>query len=192
MRWRTFTWARSLSARSSSRRRPRTTRSARAGPNRSSCITPSVCVETGRKDRLSTVLHAIPEEDTEKQFQAGILLGKAGAYLEAAPYFGRARAHASDPYIAAYDQTLMLIRGGDYPAPSNSRADLFNAGLGRGELYNLVAEAYLKTGKVDQAYDALRKRSSWNRRRKITTSTWRAFTSTNGKYDAGRKSSRTD
>ena len=72
-------------------------------------------LETGRKDDLLAVLRAIPEEDTEKQFQTGILLGKAGAYLEAAPYFGRARVHASDPYTAAYDQTLMLIRGGDYP-----------------------------------------------------------------------------
>lgn len=113
-------------------------------------------LETGRKDDLSAVLRAIPEEDTEKQTQAGILLGKAGFYLEAAPYFGRARLHASDPYTAAYDQTLMLIRGGDYPGAIQLSSELFTAGLRRAELYNLVSEAFLKTGQVEKAYSALK------------------------------------
>jgi tetratricopeptide (TPR) repeat protein len=113
-------------------------------------------LQTGRKDELSAVLGAIPEGDTEKQFGAGILLGKAEAYLEAAPYFGRARAHASDPYTAAYDQTLMLIRGGNYAGAIQLSSELFSAGLGRAELYNLVSEAYLKTGQAEKAYGALR------------------------------------
>ena len=113
-------------------------------------------IETGRKKELSAVLGAIPEEDAEKQFQAGILLGKAGAYLEAAPYFGRARKRATDPYKAAYDQTLMLIRGGDYPAAIQLSNELFTAGLRRAELYNLVSEAFLKTGQIEKAYSALR------------------------------------
>jgi Flp pilus assembly protein TadD len=113
-------------------------------------------LETGRKEDLSAVLRAIPEEDTEKQTQAGILLGKSGAYLEAAPYFGRARAHASDPYTAAYDQTLMLIRGGDYQGAIQLSSELFTAGLRRAELYNLVSEAFLKTGQVEKAYSALK------------------------------------
>ena len=113
-------------------------------------------LETGRKKELSAVLDAIPEEDAEKQFQAGILLGKAGAYLEAAPYFGRARKHATDPYKAAYDQTLMLIRGGDYPGAIQLSNELFSAGLRRAELYNLISEAFLKTGQVEKAYSALK------------------------------------
>jgi len=113
-------------------------------------------LETGRKGDLSAVLRAIPEEDTEKQIQAGILLGKAEAYLEAAPYFGRARLHASDLYTAAYDQTLMLIRGGDYSGAIQLSSELFTAGLRRAELYNLVSEAYVKTGQVEKAYKALR------------------------------------
>jgi len=113
-------------------------------------------LETGRKDDLLAVLRAMPEQDTEKQFQAGILLGKAGAYLEAAAYFGRARLHSGDPYSAAYDQTLMLLRGGDYPGVIRLSTELFTAGLRRAELYNLVSEAYVKTGQVAKAYDALR------------------------------------
>jgi Flp pilus assembly protein TadD len=113
-------------------------------------------LETGRRADLSAVLGAIPEADTKNQFQAGILLGRAEAYLEAAPYFGRARAHASDPYTAAYDQTLMLIRGGDYSGAIQLSSELVSGGLGRAELYNLVSEAYLKTGQVEKAYSALR------------------------------------
>ncbi len=113
-------------------------------------------LETGRKKELSSVLDAIPEEDAEKQFEAGILLGRAGAYREAARYFGRARKHAADPYKAAYDQTLMLIRGGDYPSAIQLSNELFNAGLRRAELYNLVSEAFLKTGQVEKAYSALK------------------------------------
>jgi tetratricopeptide (TPR) repeat protein len=113
-------------------------------------------LKTGRKDSLAAVLGAIPAEDTEKQFQAGVLLGNDGAYLEAAPYFGRARVHASDPYTTAYDQTLMLIRGGDYAGAIQLSDELFGAGLRRGELYNLVSEAYVKSGQVEKAYHALR------------------------------------
>ena len=83
-------------------------------------------------------------------------MGKAGAYLEAAPYFGRARKHATDPYKAAYNQTLMLIRGGDYPGAIQLSNGLLFAGQRRAELSNLVSEAFLKTGQVDKAYSALR------------------------------------
>ena len=112
--------------------------------------------ELGRKKEMSAVLKAIPEEDAEKQFQAGILLGKSGDYLEAAPYFGRARKHAADPYKAAYDQTLMLIRGGDYRAAIELSNELFSSGVRHAELYNLVSEAFLKTGQVEKAYSALK------------------------------------
>ena len=113
-------------------------------------------LHTGRKDEMSALLRAIPAEDTQKQFQSGMLLGDAGSYLDAAPFFERARAHASDPYTAAYDQTLMLIRGGEYPKAIQLASELFAAGLGRAELYNLVSEAYLKTGQADKAVDMLR------------------------------------
>lgn len=113
-------------------------------------------LETGRKKDLTALLKAIPEEDAEKLFQAGMLLGKAGAYLDAAACFGRARQHAGDPYKAAYDQTLMLIRGGDYTGAIQLANQLFDAGLRRAELYNLISEALVKTGQIDNAYSALK------------------------------------
>ena len=56
----------------------------------------------------------------------------------------------ADPYKAAYDQTLMLIRGGDYPGAIQLSDELFSAGQRRAELYNLISEAFLKTGQVDK------------------------------------------
>jgi tetratricopeptide (TPR) repeat protein len=112
--------------------------------------------ETGRKDDLLAVLGAIPAADAEKQFQAGLLLGQAGFALEAAPFFGRARVHAKDAFTAAYDQTLMLIRGSDYPGAIQLANELIAAGLRRAELYNLVSEAYLKTGQLEKACEMLR------------------------------------
>jgi tetratricopeptide (TPR) repeat protein len=113
-------------------------------------------LDTAQKKELSAVLAAIPEQDAEKQFQAGILLGKAGAYLEAATYFGRAGKHVSDPYKASYDQMLMLIRGGDYRGAIQLSNELFTAGLRRAELYNLISEAFLRIGQVENAYSALK------------------------------------
>jgi tetratricopeptide (TPR) repeat protein len=50
----------------------------------------------------------------------------------------------------------MLIRGGDYPGAIQLSSELFAAGLRRAELYNLVSEAYLKSGQIEKAYNALR------------------------------------
>jgi tetratricopeptide (TPR) repeat protein len=113
-------------------------------------------VQSGRSSDVAPVLSSLPADDAEHQFQAGVLLGKSGAYLNAAKSFAFARKGASDPYAAAYNQTLMLIRGGDYRAAIQLSSDLFRQGLRRAELYNLISEAYLKTGQIEQAYNSLR------------------------------------
>jgi len=51
---------------------------------------------------------------------------------------------------------LMLIRGGDARAAIQLSTELFAAGLRHAELYNLVSEAFLKTGQVEKAYSALK------------------------------------
>jgi tetratricopeptide (TPR) repeat protein len=71
-----------------------------------------------QKDRESTtkavaVLNQLPKDDAASLFDAGVLLGQAGAHAEAATFFGAARAGYKDPYAAGYNQTLMLIDAGD-------------------------------------------------------------------------------
>ena len=110
----------------------------------------------GDKARAVSLLQALPANDSADRFQGGLLLGRAGAYAEAAALFASARKNYADPYLAAYNQLLMLIRAAQYPAAINLFNQLVSEGYGRAELYNLVSEAYLKSGDVKQAYDSLR------------------------------------
>jgi tetratricopeptide (TPR) repeat protein len=104
------------------------------------------------------VLRLLPEADGEDRFQAGLLLGRANAYAPAAEFFASALPRYNDPYVAAYNQLLMLIKGKSYPQATQLFRDLVGQGQNyqRAELYNLVSEAYLKTDRVQEAYDVLR------------------------------------
>ena len=104
------------------------------------------------------VLKLLPQGDGESRFQAGLILGGADAYAPAAEFFASARTHYRDPYVAGYDQLLMLIKGKSYPQAVQLFHELTGQGQDyrRAELYNLVSEAYLKTDRVQEAYDVLR------------------------------------
>ena len=86
------------------------------------------------------------------------MLGRAEAYAPAAEFFASSRRHYSDPYVAGYNQLLMLIKGKSYPEAIQLFHELTGQGQDyqRAELYNLVSEAYLKTDRVQEAYDVLR------------------------------------
>jgi tetratricopeptide (TPR) repeat protein len=107
------------------------------------------------------LLDLLPREDAASAFDAGVLLGRAAAYREAARFFAAARAGYKDPYAAGYNQVLMLVNAGD-PTSATSAIhvadELFahGADMKRAELYSLVAQAYLKTERIKEAYDALR------------------------------------
>lgn len=108
--------------------------------------------------QAANVLKMLPEGDGEDRFQAGLILGRAEAYAPAAEFFASARPHYSDPYVAGYNQLLMLIKSKSYPQAIQFFHELTAQGQDyqRAELYNLVSEAYLKTDQVQQAYDVLR------------------------------------
>lgn len=106
--------------------------------------------------QATTVLKMLPANDGENRFQAGLILGRADAYAPAAEFFGSARKRYSDPYVAGYNQLLMLIRAASYTEAIQLFKELVAEGYNRAELYNVVSEAYLKTGQLQQAYDVLR------------------------------------
>ena len=113
--------------------------------------------QQGRHKEAVDALNLLPAEDAASQFQAGVILGKSGDYLASAKAFGLARKGYSDPYTAGYNQTLMLIRGDNPAAAIQVSKELFQQpGMRRAELYNLISEAYLKTGQIKEAYDSLR------------------------------------
>jgi len=106
--------------------------------------------------QATAVLQRLPQEDADSRFRAGLILGRADAYGQAAELFGSARKRYNDPYIAGYNQLLMLIKAASYPEAIELFKKLVGEGYKRAELYNVVSEAYLKTGHLQEAYDVLR------------------------------------
>ena len=106
--------------------------------------------------QATAVLKLLPADDGENRFQAGLILGRAEAYAPAAEFFASSRKRYSDPYVAGYNQLLMLVKGKSYPDAIQLFHELIAQGYQRAELYNLISEAYLKTDRVQDAYDALR------------------------------------
>jgi predicted Zn-dependent protease len=113
-------------------------------------------LETGETPNAVAVLDLLPSGDATSLFDAGVLLGQAGARTEAARFFGAARSGYKDPYAAGFNQTLMLVEAGDYTGAIRVAEDLIANNLKPAELYNLASRAYVGAGRIQQAYDALR------------------------------------
>ena len=113
-------------------------------------------LEKGRAKDAVAALDRLPPADADAQFQAGVMLGQANVPTAAAAFFGRARVGYRDPYAAAYNQVLMLIRGGQVEEALRIAQTLAAGGPQPAELYSLMSEAYLKKGQIKEAYDALR------------------------------------
>ena len=110
----------------------------------------------GHTARAITVLNLLPRDDADTRFEAGVELGRAGAYREAASFFGSARNGYRDPQVAGYNQTLMLVEAGDHGTAIEVAEDLVRRELAGADLYNLASRAYLAAGRIQEAYDALR------------------------------------
>ena len=115
-------------------------------------------VAGGRIDQAVALLDAIPATEGAARFDAGVMLGTAGAHAHAARFFGTARKTLpyARRYEAGYNEVLMLLSAGDPQAAARAGEDLFAAGTTKGELYNLVARVYVKLGRIKDAYDVLR------------------------------------
>jgi tetratricopeptide (TPR) repeat protein len=115
------------------------------------------CLLRAKKvDRAMAAVKLLPENDAQDRFDAGVLLAKAEAYGPAADLFASARKRYRDPYTAGFNQVLMLVNAGKNTEAIQAFQELANDGYKTAELYNLVAEAYLKSNRVQEAYDAMR------------------------------------
>ena len=113
-------------------------------------------LKTKKRDEATAILRKLPVDDAQNRFDAGVLLGKAEAYEPAAELFASARKRYSDQYTAGYNQLLMLIKADKSAEAIQTFQELTSEGYKTAELYNLAAEAYLKSNKVQEAYDAMR------------------------------------
>jgi tetratricopeptide (TPR) repeat protein len=112
-------------------------------------------VDEHQVDKAVSALERLPDADAEDRFQAGLILGRAGAHAAAARLFATASRY-KDPYAVGYNEMLMRVEAGDYDGAIRVAQRLIDSGLKPAELYNLVARAHLKAGRVKASYDALR------------------------------------
>jgi tetratricopeptide (TPR) repeat protein len=110
----------------------------------------------GRAAEALKALDTIPSAAGASLFEAGVALGQARRYADAARFFGAARASHADKAAAGYNQVLMLVEAGQGDAAIGVVRELEASGLASGELLNLSSRAYLAAGRVQEAYDALR------------------------------------
>jgi tetratricopeptide (TPR) repeat protein len=113
-------------------------------------------LKAGDEKRAIAILSRLPPKDGASHFAAGSMLVDAKAYAAGAVEFGKARQTYPDPYLAGYNQTLAYERAGDHAAAINTANELLNQGHETADLAILAAEAYSKSGKAREAYNALR------------------------------------
>ena len=112
----------------------------------------------GETGRAVALLDELPADDGAARFESGVALGRAGAHADAARFFEGARKTLTGErrYEAGYNQILMLVNAGDGESAVRAGEEMIASGAANGELHSLMSRAYLKVGRIKDAYDALR------------------------------------
>ena len=113
-------------------------------------------LKKGDQKAALAILARLGHDDGASHFAAGAMLVEDKAYAAAALEFGAARRTYKDPYTAGYDEALAYVNAGDYPSAIQTANELLNEGHRTAELANVAATAYLKSGQIKEAYNALR------------------------------------
>lgn len=113
-------------------------------------------LKAGNQEKADRILARLSATDGESHFAAGAMLVEHKSYAAAAREFGIARQTYKDPYIAGYDETLAYVNAENYTAALATANDLLNHGYRTAELAELAATAYQKSGRTQEAYNALR------------------------------------
>ncbi len=115
------------------------------------------CFASDQSQKAEGALETLgAEADGKAHFQAGLMLAQLRKYESAAKQFALARRDYPDPYEVGYNLTLADIRALEYSAAIQTAEELISKGYKKAELYNLLAEAYERTGRTVDAYNALR------------------------------------
>src|SRR5579859_725665 len=113
-------------------------------------------LNAGKQEQASLILARLSATDGESHFAAATMLVEHKSYATAAREFHIARQTYKDPYIAGYDETLAYVNAENYTAALATANDLLNHGYRTSELAELAATAYRKSGRTQEAYNALR------------------------------------
>lgn len=114
-------------------------------------------VRTKQAKKAARVLDTLPPAaPPDIHYEAGLVFAGLAMFRSAAREFERAGGGAADPYELGFNTTLAYLQSDRPKLAVDAGRRLLNKGYRKGELYNLLSQAYEKTGDTKRAYDALR------------------------------------
>lgn len=94
--------------------------------------------------------------DAVVHFHLGQIYFGEQRYAEAAAHFESAGDAFPDRYQVGFNLVLAHVKSGEYAAAIRAGERLLSGNFRRAELYNLLSRAYAQSGRIHDAYEALR------------------------------------
>jgi Flp pilus assembly protein TadD len=116
-------------------------------------------IESNQIEAAGRLMDKLPSEaDAAIHFEAGMMLARLEKFSDAARQFEFARLGSKedlDPYLVDFNLALAYIKSRDYPNAIRVALERAARGGRKGELYNLLSQAYEGNGQTVEAYKAL-------------------------------------
>ena len=114
-------------------------------------------LQTKQPMKAARVLETLaPGAAPDIHYEAGRVFARLEMFRPAAREFERAKGGAADPYELGFNTTLAYLKSDQHKLAIDGGEQLLHKGYRKGELYNLLSQAYERAGDTKQAYDALR------------------------------------
>jgi len=107
------------------------------------------------KAHLEQAARLVPN-DAVVHFHLGQIYFREQRYGEAAAHFEASQKGFPDPYQAGYNLLLARVNNHDDTAAIQGGEQMLAQGHRKAELHNLLSRAYAQSGRIQEAYDALR------------------------------------
>lgn len=114
-------------------------------------------LQTHETSLAVNLLATLAADAAKPQFEAGVLLGRTANYAASAGHFEEAQREPSLYELAGYNRVLMLVKQQLYIDAANAANAMIRQGHDTAELDSLLAEAYRGAGRMEDAYNALRR-----------------------------------
>ncbi len=115
------------------------------------------CAQLNQDRKAARIIEKLPDSaEAPLHFRAGILLTQIQRYADAARQFEIALKEDPNSYEAGFNLTLADLKNRNYLGAIQTAQKLISRGEKSSELYQLLSEAYEKSGKPVEAYDSLR------------------------------------
>ena len=112
--------------------------------------------------RAVSLLESLPTDEAKLQFEAGVLFSRTTEYAASKRHFEEAQHNPSFYDLAGYNRVLILIKERLYEEAVTAAGSMISGGHETGELDALLSEAYRAAGRMEDAYNALRRATHLN------------------------------